>query len=153
MTVKHFALSSHMTVPKDPGMLHERRKHSILFLYPLQYHNRKHLQYFHIYLHGSEFQTNISRHTYTHSYNVKTSHKTMVLLSYIIIVRKPILLYEVSLLFVVLYLDYTDATDTNQDPSKKRGTALRKLCNDSVLIHILSRRKWNHNTQKNIPFN
>jgi len=95
-------------------MLHERRKHSVLC--PLQYHNRKHLQYFHIYLHGSEFQTNISRHTYTHTYNVKTSYKTMVFLCYIIAVRKPISLYEVSLLFVVLCLDYTDAMDTNRYP-------------------------------------
>jgi hypothetical protein len=127
MTVKHFAFSSQMAIPKEPGMLHERRMYSTLFLCPLQYYNRKHLQYFHIYLHGSEFQTNISRHTYTHSYNVKTSYKTMVLLSYIIVVRKPIFLYEVSLLFVVLYLDYTDAMDTNQDPSKKESLHLENF--------------------------
>lgn len=124
LSVRHFALSSQMAVPKVPGMLRERRKHSVLFVCPLQYHNRKHLQYIHIYLHGSEFQTNISRHTYTHSYNVKTSHKTMVIPSYIIVSRKPIFLYEVSLLFVVLYLDYTGAMDTNQDPSKKEALHL-----------------------------
>jgi hypothetical protein len=55
---------------------------------------------------------------------VKTSHKTVVFLSYIIVVRKPIFLYEVSLLFVVLYLDYTDAMDTNQDPSKEEALHL-----------------------------
>jgi hypothetical protein len=48
----------------------------------------------------------------------------MVFLSYIIVVWKPIFLYEVSLLFVVLYLDYTDAMDTNQDPSKKEALHL-----------------------------
>jgi hypothetical protein len=51
----------------------------------------------------------------------------MVFLSYIIVVWKPIFLYEVSLLFVVLYLDYTDAMDTNRDPSKKEALHLRNF--------------------------
>jgi len=150
MTVKHFALSSQMVVPKDPGMLHERRKHSVLFLCPLQYHNRNHLQYINIYLHGSELQTNISWHTYTHSYIVKTWHKTKVFLSYITVVQKPTFLYEVSLLFVVLYLDYTGAMDTNQDPSKKEALHLGNFIffqeESGFITHT-------HAHIKNIPFN
>ena len=143
MSVKHFALSSHMTDPKDPGMLHERRKH--LFLCPLHYHNKKCLQYLHIYLHGSEFQMNISRHTYTHSYNVKTSHSCLMLQ---LLGNQS---FSLKFHFYLLYFTLTIQMSRIQiEIHQRRGSALRKLCNDNVLILILSRR-WILNTQTTFP--
>lgn len=141
MFVKHFALSSHMTAPKNPGMLHERRKHPVLFLCPLHYLNKKRLQYLHIYLHGSEFQTNISRHTYTHSYDVKTSHSCLMLQ---LLGNQS---FSLKFHFHLLYFTLTIQMSWIQiEIHQRRGSALRKLCNDNV-----PSRRWILNTQTKFP--